>query len=196
VEAAIEAEIDAELSAEGTEETPAGDIAALGKLVAQTLSGLERNAAGPVLASSLKRAILRKDPTFSEADYGFRAFGELLRHLAERHVVDLNAGAARGDPEVSFPERTSGDESDAFQLLRDVVAELQAVGGPPPLSGLKNQLRKRRPDFSEKEFGFGGFLQFCKAAQTRGMIQMHWSDEADDYVLEAVADVPVGAGHA
>jgi uncharacterized protein (TIGR00288 family) len=178
---------------ETTESAPPGDIVALGKLVAQTLSGLERSTGGAVLASSLKRAILRKDPTFSEADYGFRAFGELLRHLADRGVVELNEGGARGDPEVSFPERTSGDESQAFALLRDVVAELQAVGGPPPLSGLKNQLRKRDPSFSEKEFGFGGFLQFCKAAQTRGMINMEWSDVADDYVLE-VADAPVGAG--
>ena len=34
---------------------------------------------GPVLASSVKRTLLRKDPTFNEADYGFRAFGEMLR---------------------------------------------------------------------------------------------------------------------
>jgi len=33
-----------------------------------------------VLASTVKRALLRKDPTFSEAEYGFRAFGELLHH--------------------------------------------------------------------------------------------------------------------
>jgi uncharacterized LabA/DUF88 family protein len=196
VEAAMAAGHQEDIAEEGTVETaPPGDINALGKLVAQTLSGLQRSTGGAVLASSLKRAVLRKDPTFSEADYGFRAFGELLRHLADRHVIELNQGGARGDPEVDFPERTSRDESQAFALLRDVVADLQAAGGPPPLSGLKNRLRKRDPNFSEKEFGFGGFLQFCKAAQTRGIIDMHWSDEADDYVLE-VADAPVAAGHA
>ena len=35
--------------------------------------------------------------------------------------------------------------------------------------------------------GFGGFLQFCKAARTRGIIKMDWDDVADDYVL-GVAD--------
>jgi uncharacterized LabA/DUF88 family protein len=160
-------------------------VADLGKLVAQTLSGLQRTTGGAVLASSLKRAILRKDPTFSEADYGFRAFGELLRHLADRHVIELSASGAKGDPEVGFPEKSSNDEDDAFALLQDTVRELQERSGPPPLSGLKNQLRKRSPAFSEKEFGFGGFLQFTKAAQTRGLIAMHWDDEADDYVLEA-----------
>ncbi len=189
-EAAMAAQIEDE---ETVEAAPPGDIVALGKLVTQTLSGLQRSTGGAVLASSLKRAILRKDPTFNEADYGFRAFGELLRHLADRHIIELNQGGARGDPEVTFPERTGGDESQAFALLRDVVADLQAKGGPPPLSGLKNQLRKRDPNFSEKEFGFGGFLQFCKAAQTRGFIRMAWSDDADDYVLQ-VEDAPVAAG--
>ncbi len=59
----------------------AGDLDAMAIIVAQTLAGLERTAGGEVRASSLKRALLRKDPTFNEADYGFRAFGELLRHL-------------------------------------------------------------------------------------------------------------------
>ena len=42
-------------------------------------------------------------PTFSEAEYGFRAFGELLDHLVERNVIELSEGSAKGDPEVSLP---------------------------------------------------------------------------------------------
>ncbi|HUH06748.1 MAG TPA: NYN domain-containing protein [Egibacteraceae bacterium] len=158
-----------------------GDAGDLVKLVTQTLSGLQRSTGGAVLASTLKRALLRKDPTFNEADFGFRAFGELLRHLADRKVIELTAGAAKGDPEVSFPEESSGEEG-AFELLAAVVGDLSA-NGAPPLSGLKNQLRLRQSDFSEKEFGFNSFLQFCKAARTRGIVDMEWSDEADDYVL-------------
>jgi uncharacterized LabA/DUF88 family protein len=154
----------------------------LTKLVTQTLSGLQRSSGGAVLASTLKRAMLRKDPTFNEADYGFRAFGELLRHLEDRKVIELSSGVAKGDPEVGFPEAGTGEEH-AFALLHDVAADLQEGEGPPPLSGLKNQLRKREPDFSEKAFGFGGFLQFCKAARTRGIVSMRWDDDADDYVL-------------
>ncbi|HVL98312.1 MAG TPA: NYN domain-containing protein [Egibacteraceae bacterium] len=169
------------------EKTPAkGEPAELGKLVTQTLAGLHRSTGGEVLASTLKRALLRKDPTFSEADYGFRGFGELLRHLESRKVIELSPGTAKGDPEVSFPEESSGEDG-AFALLRDVVADLQRTNGPPPLSGLKDKLRKRQPDFSEKEFGFGGFLQFAKAARTRGVVTMDWDDDADDYVL-AVPD--------
>lgn len=159
-----------------------GQEADLGVLVTQTLSGLSRTASGPVLASTLKRALLRKDPTFSETTYGFRAFSELLRNLEEHGLVALSPGPGQGDPEVNLPDEV-GDEQAAFALLRSVVDRLTARSGPPHLSGLKTQLRKAQPDFSEKRFGFGGFLQFCKAARARGLIEMDWDDAADDYVL-------------
>lgn len=148
------------------------------RLVTQTLSGLQRSTSGVVLASALKRALLRKDPTFNEADYGFRGFGELMRDLESKGVIELTVGPAKGDPEVNFPE-TSKTEEDAFALLRKVVAASQ----PTPLSGLKDKMRAEQPDFSEKQFGFGGFLQFCKAARARDIVDMEWDDDADDYLL-------------
>ena len=54
-----------------------------------------------------------------------------------------------------------------------------------PLSGLKNQLRKVQPDFSEKKLGYRSFLQFAKAAATGGAIDLQWSPDADDYRLTA-----------
>ena len=55
------------------------------------------------------------------------------------------------------------------------------------MSGLKHQLRKRMPDFTERKFGYSGFLQFCKAAHTRGYVDLQWNDEAEDYVLHSTA---------
>ena len=159
-----------------------GDDADVGQLVARALAGLQRNTDGPVLASRLKRAILRRDPTFDEADHGSRSFTELLRHLAGQGVVELGEGTAQGDPQVSFPSASSPAE-DAFRLLADVVAEL----GSPQLSGLKNQLRRRQPDFSEKRFGFPNFLSFVRAARARGLVSMEWDDAVGDHRLHAVA---------
>ena len=154
----------------------------VGALVARTLAGLQRSADGPVLASRLKRAILRKDPTFDEADHGYRGFGELMRNLAGQRVIALTQGSAQGDPEVGFPADDSADD-DAFRLLIDVVGDLSGSNGPPQLSGLKNQLRKRVPDFTEKRYGFNSFLSFAKAARARGLLAMEWDDDADDYLL-------------
>lgn len=164
-------------------ESEAEETQELESIVTSTLGGLLRSGQGDVLASSLKRAILRKDPTFTEADFGFRAFGELLNHLGEEGVIELTEGPGRGDPVVQFPSTGTGEQG-AFDLLATVVGELASSNGPVVLSGLKNQMRKRQPDFSEKKFGYGGFLQFCKAAATRGLIELNWDEKAEDYSVQ------------
>ncbi|WP_172166595.1 NYN domain-containing protein [Pseudonocardia broussonetiae] len=154
----------------------------VGPIVTTTLAGLQRHADGVVLASRLKRAILRKDPTFDEADHGFRSFGELMRHLEAAGVVELRKGSAQGDPEVTFPQDASADD-DAFRLLVDVVRGLQGPRFRPQLSGLKDQLRKREPGFSEKRYGFNTFLSFAKAARARDLLAMDWDEDTGDYLL-------------
>jgi uncharacterized protein (TIGR00288 family) len=162
------------------------DLADISRSVTTTLAGLQRSMNGPVLSSMIKRAILRKDPTFSEGDYGFRTWGELMSHLEASGVVELHAGSAEGDPVVEFTTGGRGEEQ-AFELLRDVVRELEQRGVAPPLSGLKNELRKRRADFSEKDLGYGGFLQFVKAARARGYVDMDWDEDNEDYFVSSHA---------
>jgi uncharacterized protein (TIGR00288 family) len=162
------------------------DLNDVARAVTQTLSGLQRSTDGMVLSSTIKRAILRKDPTFSEGDYGFRAWGELMRHLESLGIIELRTGTAEGDPSVDFPSDGGGEE-DAFELLREAVADLERRTGSPPLSGLKDQLRRRQPSFSEKNFGYGGFLQFVKAAARKGLVDLEWDEDAGDYYLSAGA---------
>lgn len=147
----------------------------VGATVVGTLAGLLRSGGSDVRASSLKRAILRKDPTFSESEHGFRAFGDLLRSLAEDGVVELNG---RGDPNVSLPAEGS-EEQAALLLLQSTVTDAQ----PALLSGLKAQLRKQDPSFNEKRLGYGGFLAFVKAAAARGLVTITWDETQGDYVL-------------
>ncbi|MDQ4065436.1 MAG: NYN domain-containing protein [Actinomycetota bacterium] len=167
-------------SADEDEPTATGDLHDLARLVTQTLVGLQGSGSGPVLSSMIKRVILRKDPTFTESDYGFRTWGELMNHLASTGVVELRAGSAEGDPSVELSS-DGGGEAAAFEALRAVVADEQKRDGTPPLSGLKDQLRKRLPGFSEKDFGYGGFLQFVKAASAKGLVDMEWDDASEDY---------------
>ncbi len=158
---------------------PSHGPADLDQLITTTIAGIQRSSGDAVLASTLKRALIRKDSTFSEADFGFRAFGELLRHLESRNLVALTEGPAKGDPVVELANNPV--EDDAFNLLVDVVKSMGGKNGGPVLSGLKNAVRKREPDFSEKRFGYGGFLQFVKAAETRGLVDLEWDENAGDY---------------
>ncbi|OLT45041.1 hypothetical protein BJF86_10355 [Serinicoccus sp. CNJ-927] len=166
---AQEPEPSTETADEGGEDTVEDTAPDLASLVAQTVSGLQRSSGGAVTASVLKRTLVRKDSTFSEAAYGFRAFGELLEHLAGRGIIDLSAGPAKGDPEVTLPEE--GGRQEAFALLRQTVSELDEGEGVA-LSGLKDQLRARREGFSEKPLGYGSFLQFAKGADAAGLVQL------------------------
>ena len=167
---------DADDTLEVTEHT----IENLTKMVTGTLGGLIRTAHGPVTASQLKRAMLRKDPTFTEAEYGFRGFGEALQDLASRGDIELAGGPSQGDPQVSLPT-SSNTEADAFALLARVVRQHE----PTPLDGLKTLIREAEPDFSEKRFGYSGFLQFCKAARRTNVVNMAWDEEAEDYLLRS-----------
>jgi uncharacterized LabA/DUF88 family protein len=157
------------------------DLQDVQRMLTQTLAGLKQSGTEPVLASSLKRALLRKDPTFSESDYGFRAFGELLRQLERSGVISLAEGQAPGDPAVDFPD--TGQSAESFEVLRSTVLELQGDEDEVPLSGLKDQIRKRHPGWSEKDLGYAGFLQFVKAAAASGVVSMEWDEDEGDYFL-------------
>ena len=140
-----------------------------------------------MLASSLKRALLRKDSTFSEADYGFRAFGELLRHLDEPRGSSSCPRARPGAIRWSSSPQTAAARTGAFELLArgrgrtGVTRTARCVLSGSQESGCANE----DPAFSEKKFGYGGFLQFCKAAATKGVIELTWDDGVGDYRVSA-----------
>lgn len=160
---------------------PANDLKSLERLVARTLAGQQRSGNAQIPSSDLKRALLRKDSTFSEADYGFRSFGELLRNLSERSVLQLDDSTRPGDPTVSFPASGRG-EGAAFELLASTVADLDG-GKPVALSGVKDEMRKAEAGFSEKQYGYSGFLQFVKAAAANGSIDLDYDEESGAYSI-------------
>lgn len=160
-------------------EQSAKNLESLDGLISRTLGGLQRSTDDEVRISQLKRALLRKDSTFSESDYGFRSFSELMRNLSERKKIQLDVSSRRGDPVVSFPEDGRG-EGEAFDLLVATITGLKS-DSPVPLSGLKDEIRKADPDFSEKRYGYGGFLQFVKAASAKGVVEMDFDAESGAY---------------
>ena len=159
--------------------SPAKNLENLDGLISRTLGGLQRSADDEVRISMLKRALLRKDSTFSESDYGFRSFSELMRNLAERKRVQLDASSRKGDPVVTFPEGDRG-ENEAFGLLVETIAAIKS-DDPVALSSLKDEMRKADSDFSEKRYGYGGFLQFVKAASAKGVVEMDYDAESGAY---------------
>ena len=71
----------------------------------------------------------------------------------------------------------------AFDLGLVISGMVQNPRGSTALSGLKDQIRRVRPGFSEKPLGYRSFLQFVRAADTTGVIRFEWDTDADDYLL-------------
>ena len=136
-------------------------------IVLSTLAGLE-GSSGSVRASTLKRAVLRKDPTFSEAELGYRGFGALLAALSEDGLVTLDG---TGDPHVSISGASASDQAEA--LLVEVVT----AAGEVPLTGLKTAMKKQDPDFSERNLGYRNFGSFVKNAEARNLILVEGEDD-------------------
>lgn len=137
-------------------------------LVLSTLAGLSADS-GTVRSSTLKRAVLRKDPTFSEADLGFRNFGALLASLQDEGLVTLEGS---GDPEVSQSGSSASEAADT--LLTEVVT----AAGEVPLTGLKTAMKKQDPEFSERRLGYRNFGAFVRTAEARNLIQLTGKGDA------------------
>jgi uncharacterized protein (TIGR00288 family) len=104
-------------------------------LVLETLNGLQRDKPQPIHASVLKEAMLRKEPAFSEGDFGFRTFAQYLQSLQKQgdlHMErDRKAGGYRVDQpgsEVEAPVIPAnagiefgfdGRTQELYQLLKD-----------------------------------------------------------------------------
>ena len=161
-----------------SDDEPMAEAPPLEELVVSTLAGMQ-GSNEDVRASTLKRAITRIDPTFNEADHGFRGFTELLRHLAGRKRVELSG--EKRDPEVDLVTG-DGPAQAGFDLLVDVVTA-KSKKGEAVLSGLKTEMNRRDETFNERALGYGGFLQFCKAAAARDLVVMVWDDDRGDYLL-------------
>ncbi len=181
--AAQEVPVEGSEGSDGYDDEPTTEAPPLEELVISTLAGMQ-GSNDDVRASTLKRAITRIDPTFNEADHGFRGFTELLRHLAGRKRVELSG--AKRDPEVDLVTG-DGPAQEGFDLLVAVVAAgSKGTGskkGGAALSSLKTEMNRRDESFNERALGYGGFLQFCKAAAARDLVAMAWDDDRGDYLL-------------
>ena len=143
----------------------------------------------------MKRTMLRKDPTFNETDYGFRAFGE-LSNLPDRTVVELTEGIAKGDPSSrSLPTGGVKDASASLQVTRRRPRVTWA--DPPHRSGLEAPMRKAQPDLQERSTGSRGLPPLVKAyvEQRRASATLEWTTMLRNYIVTATSETrPVKSG--
>ena len=65
-------------------------------LVTDTVTALLREGRDPIQASLIKDTIKRKQPSFTEADYGYRSFTELMEDAQDRDLISLSSDPRSG----------------------------------------------------------------------------------------------------
>jgi uncharacterized protein (TIGR00288 family) len=115
----------------------------------------ERGDSGKIWASTLKQAIKRRKPDFTESYYGFRAFGNLLEEAQARGLLEL----ARDEKSGTYVYRNSGgtgkSESTAEALpadsvLPEIVSASVAPEGIDPIPEAHQRRRSRRKAAEKK----------------------------------------------
>ncbi len=136
------------------------------KLLLSSLDELSRQYGEPPRAGQVKSAMIRLDPSFSEANFGFRRFTDFVR--ANDDLVDIiNHKGHDGDIRISLSEGHGRQASltleVARQLLLDAVNELRAQGHSKPSAALlKARLVQQSSDFDEKRLGYKNFADFLR----------------------------------
>ncbi len=93
-----------------TEPMEKGEVVAL---LTETLTGLQRETSKPVHASVLKEAMLRKEPAFSEGDFGFSSYAKFLLSLRDAGIVVLSRDQKGGGYQVDLPGNQVVGDGDA-----------------------------------------------------------------------------------
>lgn len=60
------------------------------KLLLGTVDSMQRDQDGPIQASALKQAMVRKQPQFSESTYGYSRFSKLLEEASSLKLIKIN----------------------------------------------------------------------------------------------------------
>ena len=175
----------------GREPARAAEEADLDVLVTQTLSGLERSTRWPgprVDAEAHDPAqgsdVQRGRPTASAASAS--CCGTSPSAASSSSPTGTRQGRSRRS---RFPH---AGRRRGRRVRAPALGRRQAHGevGPPHLSGLKNQCASRSPTSARSASATAASCSSRKAAAQRGLVEMEFDDDADDYVVRPGTDTP------
>ncbi len=112
-----------------------GDKKDIFGLLLETLTALQREVAGPILASMIKDTIRRKQPSFSESAFGYRSFSALLEAAQAAGLLQLSTDSRSGTYVVTEFQTTAQPQAPVIRrgVRRARPAEAEASpAGPSP----------------------------------------------------------------
>ena len=120
-------------------------------LLLETLTALQREVAGPILASMIKDTIRRKQPSFSESAYGYRSFSALLEAARAAGLLQLSTDSRSGTYVVTEFQATVPAAAPAVHPRRSGRRRSPAAEPPSPTAAAEVPDRAAPEEVPEDE---------------------------------------------
>lgn len=147
----------------GKNKTDVRDLEHARTLMRTALEELSRQYNEPPRAGQVKSAMIRLDPSFSEANFGFRRFTDFVR--ANDDIAEMITRGRDSDRVVMLDavDQASLTLEKAREILVEAIAELKEQGQVKPSAALlKARMLQRHSEFDEKLLGFKNFADFLR----------------------------------
>ena len=122
----------------------------------------------------------------------FIFYDDLVREQKKRVSVAPRPAAGKAASEKAKPEgpKPAGDPDKAIELVVETVDALIAErGGSDTVWGsmVKQTIKRRQPQFSERFHGFRSFNALLEEAGKRGLLTLEWDEKSGGYKIKAAA---------
>ena len=88
-----------------------------------------------------------------------------------------------------FKGKVPAEKHDCYQLLFETIDALQGESDSSVFaSHLKDTMRRKRPQFSERSYGYRSFTALLNEASSYGLIQIHRDQRSGTFVVDGFCE--------
>jgi hypothetical protein len=112
------------------------------------------------------------------------------RRSPPKKSVDTDAEKVGSKKDDTPQQKEDAPQQEAFDLVIETADALNAERGHTDKlwgSMIKQALRRRRPGFNERYYGFASFSDLLEEAQNRGLLELEADERSGGYIIRRIA---------
>jgi hypothetical protein len=109
--------------------------------------------------------------------------------VRRRKVAAAVATPSATPADAAVPDNRGPDVADALDLVVETLeAVIEERGENEPIWGsmIKQAIKRRRPGFNERAYGFRSFNELLADAQKRGLLTLRADEKSGGYTVRAI----------
>jgi len=113
------------------------------------------------------------------------------RRRSPKKTGDAETEKAASKKEDTPQPKGEAPQQEAFDLVIETADALNAERGHTDKlwgSMIKQALRRRRPGFNERYYGFASFSDLLEEAQNRGLLELEADERSGGYIIRRIAE--------